>query len=180
MVKEISAAQHVTKDVIFSCLGPTPEFPVEGDGNANARDTVAARTMVTRAREACIDGLRVLAYMAMADETVTLEEVNIETSYIKSRLATVGMNYSAALTDAMLAISQGLVVSKRSLTRAINIVAADRQHFKLLLDAVLQMFEVGRDSRGLHKVLWNNVQSRKGQRLDLSGLAPFQLFKSAG
>jgi len=26
MVKKISAAQHVTKDVIFSCLGGTLEF----------------------------------------------------------------------------------------------------------------------------------------------------------
>ncbi len=101
-----------------------------------------------RARELCIDGLRVLAYMAMADDEVTAAEVNIEVSYIEARLASDRMEHDAALTDAMLALSQGLVVKTRGLSRAINIVAADREHFKLLLDAVLQIANLGGDPKG--------------------------------
>ena len=124
---------------------------VEGDGNANAQDTVATRTTIVRVREACIDGLRVLAYMVKADDTVTPEETNIEASYVESRLATLGISHSAALTDTMLAISQGLVVSKRSLSRAVNIVAADRDHYKLVLQAVLSILTLGGDRLGLHR-----------------------------
>ena len=126
---------------------------VESEGKANARDTVATRTVDERVRawQACIDGLRVLAYMAMVDDMASPEEFNIEMSYIESRLTIVGINHDATLTDAMLAISQGLVVSKRSLSRAINIVAADREYFKLVLDAVLRIFNLGSDPKGLQR-----------------------------
>lgn len=120
---------------------------IEGASRTNARDAAIARTMEVRAREACIDGLRVLAYMAMADDSVTPEEVNIETSYVEARLATARIDRDASLTDAMLAVSQGLVVSTRSFSRAINVVAADREHFKLVLDAVLQIAELGDDPK---------------------------------
>ena len=126
---------------------------VKSDGKENARDPVAARTVDERVRawQACIDGLRVLAYMAMGDDMASPEEFNIETSYVESRLAIVGINHDATLTDAMLAISQGLIVSKRGLSRAIDIVAADREYFKLVLDAVLQIFKLGSDPKGLQR-----------------------------
>jgi hypothetical protein len=54
------------------------------------------------------------------------------------------------LTDTTLALSQGLVVTKRSLTRAVNIVAADRDYFKVVLGAVLRIVEIEGDPKGVH------------------------------
>jgi hypothetical protein len=95
------------------------------------------------ARQACADGLKVLAYIAMADGEVTPAESRIEVAYIESRLTAVGIWPDASLTDAMLALSQGLVVSTRGLTRAINAVARDREHFKLLLGSALRIADLG-------------------------------------
>jgi hypothetical protein len=74
--------------------------------------------------------LRVLAFIAMADNDVTPDEVKIELSYIEARLAMVGVKGGSAQIDAMLALSQGLSVTKRSLTRAVNRVAADREDYR--------------------------------------------------
>ena len=95
------------------------------------------------ARQACVDGLKVLAYMAMADGEVTPVESQIEASYIEARLTQAGIAADSSLVDAMSATSQGLVVSSRGLTRAINLVARDREHFKLLLGSALQIAELG-------------------------------------
>jgi hypothetical protein len=100
-------------------------------------------------REACIDGLRVLAFIAMADNDVTPDEVKIEVSYIEARLAMVGVKGGSAQIDAMLALSQGLSVTKRSLTRAVNRVAADREHYRLILHAALQLTDLGGDPNGV-------------------------------
>jgi hypothetical protein len=117
---------------------------VEGDpAIAASRAAAEQRRREKPARQACIDGLRVLAYMAMADGEVTPAESQIETSYIEARLVKVGIWPEDSLTDAMLALSQGLVVSLRSLTRAVNNVAGDREHFKLLLGSALQIAELG-------------------------------------
>jgi HIRAN domain len=101
------------------------------------------------ARQACIDGLRVLAFIAMADNEVTPEEVNVEISYIEARLVLLGIERDASLTDALLALSQGLSVTKRSLTRAVNLIAADREHYRLILHAVLQLADIGGDPKGV-------------------------------
>jgi len=100
-------------------------------------------------REACIDGLRVLAFIAMADNDVTPDEVKIELSYIEARLAMVGVKGGSAQIDAMLALSQGLSVTKRSLTRAVNRVAADREDYRLILHAALQLTDLGGDPNGV-------------------------------
>jgi hypothetical protein len=131
---------------------------VERDGEAKAAAAIPVRALVTRAREACIDGLRILAYMAKADDTVAPDEVKIEVSYIDARLAAVGMCLDVTLTDEMLAVSQGLVVSKRSLSRAVNIVAEDREHFKLAMQAVLNIYNLGGDPQGLHRDALERMQ----------------------
>jgi HIRAN domain len=100
------------------------------------------------AREACIDGLRVLAFIAMADNDVTPDEVKIELSYIQARLTMLGV-IGGSQIDAMLALSQGLSVTKRSLTRAVNRVAADREHYRLILHAALQLTDLGGDPKGV-------------------------------
>jgi HIRAN domain len=130
------------------------QITVEGGKRRSESESAIAaaeqRRRERRAREACIDGLRILAYMAMADEVVTSEETNVEISYIETRLATTGIDHEAMLTDAMLALSQGLIVTKRSLTRAVNVVAEDREYFKIVLGAVLRIVELGGDPKGLH------------------------------
>jgi hypothetical protein len=84
----------------------------------------------------------------MADNDVTAQELDIEHSYIKARLAMVGMEGDDALVDAMLALSQGLSVTKWSLTRAVNRIAIDRKHYGLVLNAALKLADLGADPRG--------------------------------
>ena len=136
---------------------------IDDDSRADARDTVVAKTIELRARDACIDGLRVLAYIAMADDMVTPEEVNLELSYVESRLAQTGIEHDAALTDAMLALSQGLIVTKRSFSRAINIVVSDREHFKLVLNVALETADLGDDPK--------NIKRNAMQRISKAGKA---------
>jgi hypothetical protein len=126
------------------------QVAIEGGSMAEAfQEAAEQRRREKPARDACIDGLRVLAFMAMADGTVTSEELNIEISYIQSRLAMSGIEHDAALVDAMLALSQGLVVTQRGLTRAVNKVAADRDHYRLVLGIALQLAELAGAANGL-------------------------------
>ena len=60
----------------------------------------------------------------------------------------VGMEGDDALVDAMLALSQGLSVTKWSLTRAVNRIAIDRKHYGLVLNAALKLADLGADPRG--------------------------------
>jgi hypothetical protein len=100
---------------------------------------VVQRNREQRAREACMDGLRVLAYLALSDDMLTAEELNIEASYVEARLAMTGFDHDANLTEAMLVIARGLVVPKRSFARVVNAVAADCSHFLLVWDAAQQL-----------------------------------------
>jgi hypothetical protein len=100
---------------------------------------VVRRNREQRAREACMDGLRVLAYLALSDDMLTAEELNIEASYVEARLAMTGFDHDANLTETMLGIARGLVVPKRSFARVVNAVAADCSHFRLVWDAAQQL-----------------------------------------
>jgi hypothetical protein len=94
-----------------------------------------------RAREACMDGLRVLSYIALADDFVTEEEKNIQISYVEARLAMVGFDHDPELDGAMMDIARGLAVPSRSYARALNSVARDPRHFQLVFDAATRLAE---------------------------------------
>jgi hypothetical protein len=94
-----------------------------------------------RAREACMDGMRVLAYIALADDLVTDEEMNIEQSYIEARLAMCGFEHDALIVSQMMETLRLLTVPSRSFARALNIVGKDREHFELILNAASRMAE---------------------------------------
>jgi len=97
---------------------------------------VVRRNREQRARDACMDGLRVLSYLALSDDTLTEEELNIEASYIEARLAMMGFDHDTELTETLIVIARGLVVSKRSFARVVNAVASDQANFRLVWDAV--------------------------------------------
>jgi hypothetical protein len=86
-----------------------------------AREAAAARRQLAyNARTDCIAGLRILAYIALADGVRTEEERNIERSFVESRLALRGYKPDTTLTDAMVDIAKGLAVPDSSFKTAIN------------------------------------------------------------
>lgn len=89
----------------------------------------------TLARRACIAGLRVLAYIALADAIRSEEERNVEISYIESRLAMCGFAHDHERTEAMVMVAAGLAVPPGSLTKAVNEIAKDKDYFGLVLSA---------------------------------------------
>jgi hypothetical protein len=117
---------------------------VGGDSIAHPAADVARRNREQRAREACMDGLRVLAYLALSDDMLTQEELNIEASYIESRLAMSGFDHDPDLTETLIVIARGLVVPKRSFARVVNAVAGDEAHFRLVWDAAQQLAATAR------------------------------------
>jgi hypothetical protein len=88
-----------------------------------------------RARRDCIAGLRVLAYIALADNVRSEEERNVEISYIESRLAMCGYAYDSELTDTLVNVARALAVPPGSLTRALNEVASDSDYYMLVLSS---------------------------------------------
>lgn len=94
-----------------------------------------------RARRICIDGLRILAYMALSDGVRNDHERNIEESYIESRLAIAAFDHDPKLTDAMVAIAAGLAVPFSSLKRSIDAVSIDPDHHKLVINSARAMIE---------------------------------------
>jgi hypothetical protein len=98
-------------------------------------EDVVRRNLEQRARDACMDGLRVLSYLALSDDALTEEDLNIEASYIEARLGMMGIDHGAELTESLIVIARGLVVSKRSFARVVKAVAADQANFRLVWDA---------------------------------------------
>lgn len=94
-----------------------------------------------KARDVCLDGLRVLDYIAPPNHSFS-SEMNIEASYIEARLAMSGFEHDPALVDTLIGFSQGLVVRKSSFVRAVNAIAAHDEHYKLICDAAKQLVEV--------------------------------------
>jgi len=77
------------------------------------------------ARDACISGLRILAYIALCDGVVVDKERDIQSAFIKARLAATDRDPDGATIDAMLSIAHGLAVPDRSFAAAINKVNAE-------------------------------------------------------
>ena len=116
-----------------------------------AAHTAEQSRRIKKARELCIDGLRVLAYMAMADDVVTSEEVNIEASYIET--AGLGWRRSRCGTDRRDARSVPRACRDNARAFACGQYRCSRSRtFKLVLDAVLQLASMGGDPKGVQTV----------------------------
>ena len=124
-------ARHVALNIYVS--DHRPAVPQDPQAVALSRHREA------RAREACINGLRVLAYIALSDNELSEMELAIQASYIGARLASAGLDRDDELTESMLTLAQGLSVPHRSFVRALNAVTADRQHYALVIDAALRI-----------------------------------------
>lgn len=94
-----------------------------------------------KAPDVCLDGLRVLDYMAPPSHSSS-SEMNIEASYIEAKLAMSGFEHDAALVDTLIGVAQGLVVRRPSFIRAVNAIAAHDEHYKVVCDAAKQIVEV--------------------------------------
>ena len=68
-------------------------------------------------------GLRVLAYLALADDVRSKEERNIETSFIEARLAMCGFDRDPEMISALVDVARALAVTPRSYAMAVNAVA---------------------------------------------------------
>lgn len=65
----------------------------------DTREDIVHRNREQRARDACMDGLRVLSYLALSDDELTAEDLDIEASYIDARLAMMGFGHDPSLRD---------------------------------------------------------------------------------
>jgi hypothetical protein len=108
---------------------------------SNRSDDMARLKLEQKARDACLDGLRVLDYIAPPSRSFS-SEMNIEASYIEARLAMSGFEHNTALVHTLLGVAQRLVVRKPSFVRAINAIAAHDEHYKLVCDVAKQLVEI--------------------------------------
>jgi tellurite resistance protein len=108
-----------------------------------AREAAAARRQLAyNARTDCIAGLRILAYIALADGVRTEEERNIERSFVESRLALRGYKPDATLTDAMVDIAKGLAAPDSSFKTAVRAIKTEPAYGKLVLDCAERLAAV--------------------------------------
>ena len=100
------------------------------------------RSLENSARELCINGLRVLAHIALSDHDLSADELVIEAKYIDARLRARGVDHDSALVEYLLGMAQGLSVPQRGFVRALNAVVIDKENFSLVLKAVLDLFRL--------------------------------------
>jgi len=81
---------------------------------SDAHRDIVQRNREQRARDACMDGLRVLNYLALSDDALTAEDLDIEASYIDARLVMMGIGHDPTLRETVMAVARGLIVSKRA------------------------------------------------------------------
>ena len=108
---------------------------------SNRSNDTARLKLEQKARDACLDGLRILDYIAPPNHSYS-SEMNIEASYIEARLAMSGFEHDSALVDTLIGVAQGLTVRKPSFIRAINAIAAHDEHYKLVCDTAKQLVEI--------------------------------------
>jgi hypothetical protein len=146
----------------------TPGVTVTAIVRVPSRQEIEARAFKWhqrhQARRVCIDGLRVLAYVALAGDGWTDGDRNIEESYIEARLAVAGFKQSQELTNAMMDIGAGLAVPFSSFIHSANFAAADESHFALVRDSVEEMIAADGGSSA--------AQNEAYHRLMAAGLAP--------
>ncbi|MCA6099182.1 WYL domain-containing protein [Bradyrhizobium australafricanum] len=108
----------------------------------NREAALARKQLAYNARTDCIAGLRILAYIALADGVRTEDEANIEGSFVEARLATRGYSSDAELTKAMTDIARGLAVPESTFKTAIRAVKTDPAYGKLVLDCAERLASV--------------------------------------
>jgi HIRAN domain len=145
-----------------------------GVPTSNHSDDMARVKLEHKARDACLDGLRVLDYIAPPSHSFS-SEMNIEASYIEARLAMSGFEHDPALVDTLLGVAQGMVVRKPSFVRAVNAIAAHDEHYKLVCDAAKQLVEISGpnafQSEALNRLL---APGRKFQKASVSKSPPIE------
>ena len=103
---------------------PSP-FASAGFRPAARAATAARKQLEFEARDACVSGLRILAYIALCDGVVADKERKVQSAFVTARLIAVGKKPDNAMVDAMLSIARGLAVPERSFAGAINKVKGD-------------------------------------------------------
>ncbi len=88
---------------------------------------------------ACIDGLKVLSYLAIADGADPENERGVETSYVKARLPMCGVSGDDAAIKAAVDFGLSLTVPKRTFTSSANLIAKEPPHFRLVLSSAAQL-----------------------------------------
>jgi hypothetical protein len=122
-----------------------------------------------KARDACLDGLRVLDYIAPPNQCFS-SDMNIEASYIEARLAMSGFEHDPALVDTLIGVAQGLIIRRPAFIRAVNVIAGHDEHYKLVCEAAKQLAEMSGpnqfQSEALNRLLavGNKLSRRKRSR----------------
>jgi tellurite resistance protein len=128
----------------------------------------ARKQLMHRVRHTCIDGLKVLAHIALIDGVATEEERNIELSYVESRLAMAGFDHNGEIVDAMADVAFALAVPPNSYSRSCNRVASDQAHFDLVLSIAITLAGIdGRIDEGESKALRRLLRAgiKKGRKV---------------
>lgn len=135
-------------------------------------EAVARQKLEQKARDVCLDGLRVLDYIAPANHSFS-SEMNIEASYIEARLAMSGFEHDSALVESLIGIAQGLAVRRPTFIRAVNAIAGHDAHYKLVCEAARQLAEISGPNQFQSEALslllaaGNKLSRRKRQRVAL-------------
>jgi hypothetical protein len=122
-------------------IAASDHFGWQSPRRRQARADALRKQKARDLRPECIAGLRLLACIATADGIFTVEEINVQTSYLEARLAMLNVEHDPLVTAYMLQGAAGLNVPPRTLRSAIKAVAKDGEHFRLLLDCALRLIE---------------------------------------
>lgn len=124
-------AEHV--ETRISVVDSAPVIDAAAAAAAIAKKTRKERE--DRARNACVDGLRVLAYLTLVDGVRAPNEHNIEISVIESRLIVAGFDRDPDILAMLAEQAAALSVTKTAMTRSVNRLAKDEAYFRLVYDA---------------------------------------------
>ena len=103
-------------------------------GTRNQRAEFAER--FSHARSVCIDGLRVIAYIAVLRGPVTDREQILKSTYIAARLDGCGFGKDNDLNVAVLKFALALVVPTRAFRELLKIVAREKDNFALVVAVI--------------------------------------------
>jgi hypothetical protein len=120
----------------------------------------ARHKLAEKARDACLDGLKVLDYIAPPNHSFS-SEMNIEASNVEARLAMSGFDHDPALVDGLIGLAQGLVVRKPTFVRAVNAIAAHPEHYNLICDVAKQLVELSGPNQLQSEALSRLLAARK-------------------
>jgi WYL domain len=84
------------------------------------------------AHGACIDGIRVISYIAAAHGGMTKDGEDYEGRYIQARLDAGGLSGDRGLYGSMMKMAKALTVPSSTYSRAVNAVAAEKENFQMV------------------------------------------------